>query len=309
PALRTPLTSSGAAVLEDLGRRLARGPAGDLGVVEVLDVDVEDLVGPDDWQRTIVSWTRRSPVATTFNALPIWEQNRQLESIAAGGSCGECFVGAVIGPVLLKGIRTAATDAGLAEGLGRPLLVDANFSGAHFTGDADFELFEFRGGLHAAPNEVDGEDQPVVIDGDAYLVGARIEGDTNLSGATIGGDANLGGATIEGNANLRSATIGGDANLSGAKIERDAYLVGATIEGDAHLVEAEIGGDANLSGAKIERDANLVEAKIGGDANLYRAKIEGNANLNGAKIDRHADLGGAKIEGAAYLSGATIERD
>ncbi len=248
-------------------------------------------------------------MATRFNALPVWEQNRQLAAIAAGGWCGDCFVGAVIGPALLERITKAATGAGVAEGLGRPLLVNADFSGVHFTGDAAFERFEFRGGLHARPLTVSGEDQPVIIDGRLHLGGAKIDGNANLRGATIDGNANLVGATIGGAANLVGAKIDGNANLVGATIDGNAHLARAKIGGNAHLRGATIGGNANLRGAKIGGNAHLRGATIGGDANLVRVTVGGDANLVGATIDGNANLTGAKIGGAAYLGGAKIGGD
>ena len=152
----------------------------------------------------------------------------------------------------------------------------ADFSHAHFKGDADF-------------------------------FSVRIGGDADFRSATIDGSADFRSVTTDGDADFRSATIGGYASFEFAEIGRDAVFDSATIHDNMILFGAAIGGDAMFRSSTIGGHMDLELTTIGGDADFGWARIDGYASFGTTTIHGCARFEGARAAGADF-SDARISR-
>src|SRR5215472_16703867 len=184
-------------------------------------------------------------------------------------------------------------------------MVDANFHGAVFSGDASFGGADFRGAARFGG---------ATFSGDASFAGATFRRAARFGGTTFGGAARFGGATFRGAASFPEAAFRGDALFDGAAFSRAAgfrrvtfggvaVFRGATFTGDAWFNEAAFTGDAGFGEATFSSDAWFNEAAFTGDAGFDGTTFSGDAGFGEAIFSR-----GAWFNGAGFSRGAGFDR-
>jgi uncharacterized protein YjbI with pentapeptide repeats len=117
---------------------------------------------------------------------------------------------------------------------GRPVLHDANFRGATFTGDAHFNR--------------------VVFSGDACFEGATFEGAAHFDEAIFGDKAHA--------VHFEKARFQGEAHFPNARFEGPALFPDATFKGFAHFPDTTFGSEAVFRGADLKGGFRLGPALV-----------------------------------------------
>jgi uncharacterized protein YjbI with pentapeptide repeats len=261
------------------------------------------------------------------------------EQIAAAlkliGETGEIDVrGVPITPSLLERVLAAA-PRGEA---GHPLIKRCNFSKATFSGDAKFTGATFSGNAEFGEATFSGDakftgatfsDYAVfykaafsgearfgaTFGGYAMFNRATFSGDTRFNGATFGEYAGFNGASFSGvvfdrasfsNAEFIEAAFSGLAMFSSAAFSGYATFRGAAFSGYAEFGEATF-GDAEFGEATFG-DAEFGEATFGGNAKFGEATFSGNAKFGEATFSGDAEFGGATFGGNTSFDRAIFKR-
>jgi hypothetical protein len=254
--------------------------------------------------------------------------NKEADFTACEIGAGAAFLGvafkesvnferlSVGGHLLFKPLKTAAEPVGTwfgdgAKFLGARVHNNAEFDGAVFVGEANFDRFEVERNVYFRP-AFHGEHvwgYTTFLD-TADFVGMHVKGDAEFTGATFMKDVRLESIHVEGNAlfddeydafnrpvkRVLPVFFKGDVNLVSAHFKHRTKFNRAAFQHEAHLESADFEGAAIFTDVQFGRGANFTGSRFGQYADFQRTTFEAAADFVSVEAG-----GGVFFTGASFL--------
>ena len=218
-------------------------------------------------------------------------------------------------------------------------LTKADFTGAEFEGEANFDRLEdtaitavstkFLGDaiFHNAEFEGKADFTGVEFEGKADFTGVEFEGKADFTGVEFEGEAIFNQDDVDAtettavstkfldNAIFHNAEFTGKADFTGVEFERMADFTGVEFEGEADFTGVEFEGEAIFNQDDVELNQDDVDAtettavstKFLGDAIFHDAEFTGYTDFTGVEFERMADFTGVEFEDMADFTGVEFE--
>ncbi len=175
--------------------------------------------------------------------------------------------------------------------------LDAVFSGARFTGDADFSRCSFSGVKTVFDEAVFEADVDFTRArfGEFKFTGASVHGNAVFTRASFKDDVNFEHAEIA-SADFSNAEFDGNSSFRGTKFKGSADFGDSAFRGWATFRETYFGADASFDSVWFKKDVNLV-----GESDDNSAVTLKGSRINGGTIETNSfkpvfyDLSGARI--------------
>ena len=185
-------------------------------------------------------------------------------------------------------------------------LTKADFTGAEFEGEANFDRLEDTAITAVSTKFL----------GDAIFHNAEFEGKADFTGVEFEGKADFTGVEFEGEADFTGVEFEGEAIFNQDDVELNQDDVDATettavstkFLGDAIFHNAEFTGYTDFTGVEFERMADFTGAEFEDIADFTGVEFEDMADFTGAEFERMADFTVAEFKGEAGFN-ETIFRD
>lgn len=158
-----------------------------------------------------------------------------------------------------------------ARFVGASVKGNAEFDGAKFEDEADFERMEVGGNAYFRPRK--GSKEGVHFK-KASFEGANIKGDAEFSGSVFGDEANFAGFTVGGDARF-DATYHGEEKQDTDPVE---------FVGEANFTGASFSTQADFPRAKFEGKADFTGLRSTGILNFERATFKGQCSFREARL-------------------------
>jgi hypothetical protein len=213
--------------------------------------------------------------------------------------------------VSIGGERLAALLAALRDGDGRPVLPDAAFDGAVFSGGVDFDGVRFRGDalFRAASFGSHASFRRASFSRKAGFEGARFDGDARFDRAVFHGSATFDDARFGASASFIEVSVRRDARFPEAGFDGDARFDRATFGRDARFHWARFGARAGFEGVRFKGDARYDKATFGATAAFDQARCSGRAAFDEARFGGRASFMEALFGRGAHFLGARFAGD
>ena len=193
----------------------------------------------------------------------------------------------------------------------QPLLGDADFRAATFTGTADFDRAEFSRRARF---------RDATFDGKARFGAAEFRGLANFSAVTFRADADFGEATFLDETDFGGVSFGGATKFSAAKFVNGAMFIDTTFDGDLDFAGAEFtkyaefgfvtfGGEADFRRAVFNAHGRFRQTEFRKDATFGLLTFSGGADFGEARFAEGAWFGRTTFAGPAIFAGAEFAAD
>ena len=208
-------------------------------------------------------------------------------------------------------------------------LTKADFTGAEFEGEANFDRLEDTA-ITAVSTKFLGDVifHNAEFEGKADFRGAEFEGKADFTGVEFEGEAIFNQDDVDatettavstkflGDAIFHNAEFEGEADFTGVEFERMADFTGVEFKGEADFTGVEFKGEAIFNQDDVELNQDDVDAtettavstKFLGDAIFHNAEFTGYTDFTGVEFERMAYFTGAEFKGEAGFN-ETIFRD
>ncbi|MFC4020218.1 pentapeptide repeat-containing protein [Micromonospora sp. GCM10011542] len=201
-------------------------------------------------------------------------------------------------------------------------LVDADFTGAVFTGVTSFAGATARGRLALGASFADAVLDDLTGDAEIVLDGATFTGRVSFDRAEIGGELLCRRAVFDGRTSFHRATFHQPASFDATRFGDTTTFGEATFLGGLSMERTEFTGYAGFRAARFADltqfrwtvfggEAWFEQARFEGPANFGRARFHGAASFDGARLTQPPQVDQARAAAAAahaWPVGTTVER-
>ena len=178
-------------------------------------------------------------------------------------------------------------------------LTKADFTGAEFEGEANFDRLEDTAITAVSTKFL----------GDVIFHNAEFEGKADFRGAEFEGKADFTGVEFEGEAIFNQDDVDAtETTAVSTKFLGDAIFHNAEFTGYTDFTGVEFKGEAIFNQDDVDAtETTAVSTKFLGDVIFHNAEFEGEADFTGVEFERMADFTGVEFKGEADFTGVEFK--